>query len=191
MDRRRSIGEAALCDNHPTKSLHITHTNAVKLANLVAKELSWPVYQIRYTNHKTKRTNARVWPQSHRMIINVSGENVCTILHELAHHKGKHHDTTFKLTHVKLLNLWEKKWKHEFPGLTKEVPVEDLMPKPLKTLQLKLLLSRATAELVEDAEGICIQPITVGKKLVELSINNLENLNKIKQMLREKGKLVI
>jgi len=186
--RNRSVGEAAICTNHPTKSIHITHTNAVKLANLVAKEMNWPVYRIKYTHRDTKRIKARVWPHSQRMIVNKNGENVCTILHELAHHQSFHHDTIFKLTHVKLLNLWAKKWETKF---TKEIPVETLIPKIISSYDVNKLLFQASTELIEDTDGICIPPKTVGKKLVELGINNLENLNKIKQMLREKGKLML
>jgi hypothetical protein len=202
---KRSVGESRACINHPTKSIYITESAAKSLAKLVASEMKWPVYSIRYTGRETKRVLARVRPSVRSMIVNKRGERVCTILHELAHHVACNHGNEFKRMHMILLNLWETKWKSKVTcNITKEVAVEKILnpyhkvpPKPVYTVPSKPVytapkgtVEQAVSELFEDFESIVIDARDVGRKLVDLGINNLENLNKVKQLLREKGKLV-
>lgn len=196
---KRSIGEASVCANHPTKQIYISETNAKKLAALVSKELNWPLYKIKYTGRITRGRNATVWPTEKRMKVHKSGERVSTILHELAHEKGCHHDRVFKYTHVKLLKLWEEKWQqilyppsnpnHNF-SMIKEIDPTQIntnitvqKEEPIKTPDNTLnLIKEVIKEIVED-ELTNVTPAYIGKKLVEYKINNLENINKIRGIL--------
>lgn len=196
---KRSIGEASICADHPTKQIYISEKNAKRLAEIVSKELNWPLYKIKYTGRITRGRNATVWPTEKRMRVHKSGERVSTILHELAHEKGHHHDYTFKITHVKLLKLWEDKWQklflpdsnpnHNFSMIKEIDPTQINTPKTIvqekviePTDNTYTLIKEVIKEIIED-ELTNVTPAYIGKKLVEYKINNLENINKIRGIL--------
>lgn len=105
------VGESKLCQDHPTKKIHISVLHARKLAELVSKEMKWPLFKIQYSDRKTVERHATSWPRQHRIIIYKKGESVCTVLHELAHYKSVCHDKSFKETHLVLLKIWSEKWQ--------------------------------------------------------------------------------
>lgn len=105
------MGESKLCQNHPTKQIYISVLHARKLAELVSKEMNWPLFKIQYSNRKTVDRHATSWPRKHKVLVYKKGECVCTILHELAHYKSVYHNNTFKETHLLLLTLWTEKWQ--------------------------------------------------------------------------------
>jgi hypothetical protein len=199
MNTRKSIGESRFCDNHPTKSLHLNEINANKLATLVASEMKWPKYSITYTHRDTKRVNARVWRNQHRVIVNTNGECVCTVLHELAHHVGRGHDWTFKSMHLNLLRIWEEKWQKEMKSAISDVRVyksrEDIDSyeedthevKVLTTSEVNDIINQVVTEIVEEIEDSFVTTVYLGKKLLEFKINNFNNMTKAKALLAEYG----
>jgi hypothetical protein len=181
-------------EGHSTKSIHLNERQAQNLAILVANDMKWPVYDVRYTGRNTKRVTARVWPSQKRMIVNTSGERVSTILHELAHHIGvKHgHNNLFKSTHIKLLNLWETKWESQLATtILEKYDMGDGEPAPMPVKssydEVGQYLIDIVDELNDTYKNASVPMVVLGKKLVEYGINNLINLMRLKTLVVSEG----
>lgn len=197
---RRSVGESKSLNNHHTKKIHLKESEAIKLAKLVSQEMNWPLYTVTYTHRDTKRTNARVWPSQKRMIVNVSGERVSTILHELAHHRGRGHNKEFKMTHIMLTRLWETKWESMFKdnctviksntsldnGLIVRNPPKKGQVETI--MELNKMINEVVEEIVDEIDGNSTVTMGfIGRKLLELKINNVENIQSVLKHLKELG----
>lgn len=86
---------------------------AQKLIQLICQYKQWPVYNVTYTEKKTKNIAGTCWMEGKEITIHKPFRNVQTVIHEISHHKSEKHDVVFKRTQESLINLFKTTFKQQ------------------------------------------------------------------------------
>jgi hypothetical protein len=113
--KEKIIGESKSIRDHETKGIMLDESKAQKLADMISERMKWPKFTVTISNsQRVTRRRATVWVNDRRIILykKTGGNNVCTVLHEMAHNAGWNHNKIFQFTHLNLISLWDKEFKN-------------------------------------------------------------------------------
>lgn len=102
----RGIGDCATARTAGMDQIVETQEEAQEIVDLVCETVGWPRWTVTFSGRRTEKRRATAWPSERRMRVNVIGQTVGTILHELAHERGCCHDDEFKRTQAHLIWVW-------------------------------------------------------------------------------------
>jgi len=154
--------------------VYLSETEAKKLAQKLCACAGWNQFRVEFAETESQTMKGDCNWKERRIRLFGDGENVGTLLHEIAHipNCGHGHD--------------EKFW-----GSVLEITEKYFWLKSLEVQKTKLTVEELAAEMMSELETEIVSPAQIGMALLKEKMNNEENLEKMKAILKENGYRII
>lgn len=207
-----SIGEYHSFKNDKTLQVPVTLHQAKLINQFICQKMSWPIFDINFTGRKIKRRMAQFRFTKQIIVVNLGGQRLKTILHELAHHCGPRngHNYIFKETLKKVTSLFKENEIKILgaklqPGyvfnhynetiINKRKPVKKVILKPVQFEPVYGTFKQEKRDIFENIECEVINKNVhikhIGRILSDFHLNNPANIRQCELFLKKKGITVL